>query len=88
MLSATRFQFHKGAIRTIGYGRETEGLPFQFHKGAIRTLARRLFDNCESYFNSIKVRLEHAHGERGDGSNLSFQFHKGAIRTSPYPTVG
>ena len=32
------------------------------------------------YFNSIKVRLEQATGERNE-TERTFQFHKGAIRT-------
>ena len=32
---------------------------FQFHKGAIRTLVDRTPCTLDSYFNSIKVRLEH-----------------------------
>ena len=33
------FQFHKGAIRTLGSGHvDRLAVSFQFHKGAIRTL--------------------------------------------------
>ncbi len=31
---------------------------FQFHKGAIRTASKRFVSAAETYFNSIKVRLE------------------------------
>ena len=53
---------------------------FQFHKGAIRT-HKPAGQLCSvPYFNSIKVRLEHAdtHNKEAD---TAFQFHKGAIRT-------
>ena len=33
------------------------------------------------YFNSIKVRLEHAEAKQGDNQPNLFQFHKGTIRT-------
>ena len=33
---------------------------FQFHKGTIRTLLSILILSLTSYFNSIKVQLEHA----------------------------
>ena len=35
---------------------------FQFHKGTIRTSARESINLHNSYFNSIKVRLEHVLG--------------------------
>ena len=35
---------------------------FQFHKGAIRTYRVRYLIRIETYFNSIKVRLEHEVG--------------------------
>ena len=41
--SATRFQFHKGAIRTQSWMmQENKKQTFQFHKGAIRTEFGRL----------------------------------------------
>ena len=56
------FQFHKGTIRTVGAhisGRR----PFQFHKGTIRTDKSRRWAVCSSYFNSIKVQLEHGQNQ-------------------------
>ena len=55
---------------------------FQFHKGAIRTLnfLDLRFSNLP-YFNSIKVRLEHASDFVIPEMDSIFQFHKGAIRT-------
>ena len=53
---------------------------FQFHKGTIRTVK---FDNGmlpQTYFNSIKVRLEPYQRICVCCWNL-FQFHKGTIRT-------
>ena len=75
------FQFHKGAIRTIGdqvvYRAERK---FQFHKGAIRTNGKSAKHQCYIRFNSIKVQLERSSGYSAQiGSR--FQFHKGAIRT-------
>ena len=55
----SKFQFHKGAIRTVASStplRADES--FQFHKGAIRTLACGCGQDIMRHFNSIKVRLE------------------------------
>ena len=81
MCSSSRFQFHKGAIRTLGSCSPlSPNLQFQFHKGAIRT---NNADDDQLYvgnFNSIKVRLEPR--KCTDLSSAGrFQFHKGAIRT-------
>ena len=54
---------------------------FQFHKGAIRTLVDRTPCTLDSYFNSIKVRLEQDLGQK-ENVATRFQFHKGAIRTA------
>ena len=35
-----------------------------------------------SYFNSIKVRLEHQDEQAGRKLQTTFQFHKGTIRTN------
>ena len=75
------FQFHKGAIRTIkAHFGVTPSDKFQFHKGAIRTIYTKQDAVYYPYFNSIKVRLEHANGCEPTHKNV-FQFHKGAIRT-------
>ena len=76
-----KFQFHKGTIRTEeGWSNAYQSSPFQFHKGTIRTgLSKRAF-NSSTYFNSIKVQLEHTTVLSVLVLNL-FQFHKGTIRT-------
>ena len=53
---------------------------FQFHKGTIRTPKDEPQQTQESYFNSIKVRLEH-YPLMLQMMLLVFQFHKGTIRT-------
>ena len=55
-----KFQFHKGAIRTILKVDAEEDEPtFQFHKGAIRTDSSPSVQASNfKHFNSIKVRLE------------------------------
>ena len=59
LLRIFQFQFHKGAIRTLGYSLINIKLSlFQFHKGAIRTGIVEDLRTLETYFNSIKVRLE------------------------------
>jgi len=54
------FQFHIGAIRSIGIGQKGEIVHmFQFHIGAIRSVSTILFLLMRSYsFNSILVQLE------------------------------
>ena len=38
ILTASEFQFHKGAIKTVtGRDSKASGALFQFHKGAIKT---------------------------------------------------
>ena len=59
---------------------------FQFHKGTIRTLCNLLIINSLTYFNSIKVRLEHQKRYDRELSAL-FQFHKGTIRTMGRPSL-
>ena len=54
---------------------------FQFHKGTIRTGLLREIQASQSYFNSIKVRLERLTAFVNKDSAI-FQFHKGTIRTS------
>ena len=45
-----KFQFHKGAIRTIANGTpDTDNKGFQFHKGAIRTWKR--YEDCYCVFS-------------------------------------
>ena len=40
----TKFQFHKGTIRTLNPGETIKlGYKFQFHKGTIRTLVSVLY---------------------------------------------
>ena len=60
------------------------GETFQFHKGTIRTSDITFKRFLETYFNSIKVRLEHNYGGYGIVVNDEFQFHKGTIRTNSY----
>ena len=56
------FQFHKGAIRTLRPLCNLASIDlFQFHKGAIRTWLVIVQTVGMPHFNSIKVRLEHAH---------------------------
>ena len=59
LTASTKFQFHKGTIRTgdqiiVKYIIHE----FQFHKGTIRTTKRQGAVELKKYFNSIKVRLE------------------------------
>ena len=55
---SSRFQFHKGTIRTVEKKKKMTVISFQFHKGTIRTLyAQRMIAN-DANFNSIKVQLE------------------------------
>ena len=44
----------------------------------MRSLSRAI---TQTYFNSIKVQLEHISSQRGFGL-ITFQFHKGTIRTT------
>ena len=75
------FQFHKGTIRTVVLLTHLRFLlRFQFHKGTIRTYLLRLWCLHYSYFNSIKVRLEHISCIALEVVTV-FQFHKGTIRT-------
>ena len=53
------FQFHKGTIRTEYEDRKADTPQFQFHKGTIRTTMTVKQESTISYFNSIKVQLEH-----------------------------
>ena len=76
-----KFQFHKGAIRTISPPFKISSLSiFQFHKGAIRTNILVCLLTVLMDFNSIKVRLELLRIVL-QRSICLFQFHKGAIRT-------
>ena len=62
---------------------------FQFHKGTIRTEISLIMLSTITYFNSIKVQLEHLM-QRKPKSLEIFQFHKGTIRTYsefPYTSV-
>ena len=78
----TKFQFHKGTIRTLlRIGIHEQLHSFQFHKGTIRTFS--LFIHAilhHKNFNSIKVRLE-LYQDSLTYNHRSFQFHKGTIRT-------
>ena len=50
-----RFQFHKGAIRTLGDWRyQPLGQLFQFHKGAIRTTLPTILCNLVPLFQFHK----------------------------------
>ena len=53
---------------------------FQFHKGTIRTMNGGNAESAATYFNSIKVQLEHSKLTNTSAISL-FQFHKGTIRT-------
>ena len=55
-------------------------MSFQFHKGTIRTTHEVQKFVAFTYFNSIKVRLEHLMVV-SLMLILIFQFHKGTIRT-------
>ena len=67
---------HKIVLKT------TSVLEFQFHKGTIRTHWLWFSFSTLCYFNSIKVQLEPAGTQAGNGNLSSFQFHKGTIRTN------
>ena len=56
----SRFQFHKGTIKTKFPKRDKSGaIIFQFHKGTIKTLNTAAFVRAKQHaFNSIKVRLK------------------------------
>ena len=76
------FQFHKGTIRTMVRMAILSSVPaFQFHKGTIRTGLLREIQASQSYFNSIKVRLEPQKQGQNEKQVPRFQFHKGTIRT-------
>ena len=76
-----KFQFHKGAIRTLSYLQDQMiSHLFQFHKGAIRTMVNGGSQMQKINFNSIKVRLEQPKKVLNHRIEI-FQFHKGAIRT-------
>ena len=76
-----KFQFHKGAIRTVEFS-HLLGVELNFNSIKVRLeLHIRLFFQVYIRdFNSIKVRLEQLCGESLAHGSL-FQFHKGAIRT-------
>ena len=81
-MSATIFQFHKGAIRTrvdlVTAQNQSYFNSIKVRLELVRTCSMIFVRN----FNSIKVRLELAAGLRRFGRGFLFQFHKGAIRTS------
>ena len=82
LFSSTKFQFHKGTIRTSD--EPTEVFPvklFQFHKGTIRTYGQYRHGHNQVDFNSIKVRLERLLDLTLISFLTVFQFHKGTIRT-------
>ena len=76
----SKFQFHKGTIKTNSLHSRPRQSAFQFHKGTIKTLINSSNISKFDYFNSIKVQLKPSSGSVGDGSP-SFQFHKGTIKT-------
>ena len=65
----------RSSSRIAGAGR------FQFHKGTIRTGCIGVMAAFYTYFNSIKVRLEHKDAQIAELNENPFQFHKGTIRT-------
>ena len=78
----TRFQFHKGTIRTHFPFRGEVFEVFNFNSIKVR-LERNVLNMVwiiVSDFNSIKVRLELSKFFVGKATTL-FQFHKGTIRT-------
>ena len=80
-LIRSKFQFHKGTIRTLNLASfQRHVYQFQFHKGTIRTSNREHSLIQHIYFNSIKVQLEPVCAHRWAVPG-AFQFHKGTIRT-------
>ena len=78
---ATKFQFHKGTIKTVlAHAAHGNARRFQFHKGTIKTLNDEVQAQEKKGFNSIKVRLRLKIG-RFDAVYEKFQFHKGTIKT-------
>ena len=79
--AATKFQFHKGTIKTHhSYPGVVTLQRFQFHKGTIKTCKSKVFCICKLYFNSIKVRLKLS-VLMFMSTLFVFQFHKGTIKT-------
>ena len=80
----SKFQFHKGTIKTLGTGDDATGEHlFQFHKGTIKTNKISDADYQTRNFNSIKVQLKRSIFYYS--LRLSrFQFHKGTIKTSVF----
>ena len=58
----TRFQFHKGTIKTAYYAAlRGDEFKFQFHKGTIKTTLQLKVTFLLLNFNSIKVQLKHGY---------------------------
>ena len=80
----TRFQFHKGTIRTMNcMFLHTYILYFNSIKVRLEHVKETITFSIFINFNSIKVRLEQSGLSDIALLLLLFQFHKGTIRTKP-----
>ena len=67
LLQSMLFQFHKGTIRTGGFGEfAVSFVPFQFHKGTIRTFHRVIvevhFDEFQFHKGTIRTGIGSTEG--------------------------
>ena len=82
VVSLTRFQFHKGTIRTmVSFVRVVLCPLFQFHKGTIRTEYFRVHYRHSSKFQFHKGTIRTVIVLVLVVCTMIFQFHKGTIRT-------
>ena len=85
---STKFQFHKGTIKTRERRDRVERITrFQFHKGTIKTVVRGFQDWEKFHFNSIKVRLKPLICLMVLAVTALFQFHKGTIKTGTHTSL-
>ena len=79
----TRFQFHKGTIKTrVGRIGATKLLIFQFHKGTIKTARDIPFTATAALFQFHKGTIKTKAATKWLHIRKVFQFHKGTIKTA------
>ena len=79
-LVVSKFQFHKGTIRTT-YHNALKTIKHKFHKGTIRTHRERRPHHTLLIFQFHKGTIRTISTRRCASGRSVFQFHKGTIRT-------
>ena len=88
LFRASRFQFHKGSIRTFTLcACKCSWSEFQFHKGSIRTCALYPQSALNPRFNSIKVQLEPDFVSKTAVANVSFNSIKVQLELNLFDVV-